>query len=96
MQKNANRLIFINLDKTQAQVDQGPQHKTGYTKPNKRKWEIALNTLVQETIPEQNFNGSSPKINNWQMGSHERESFCKTMDTVNSTKWKPTDWENLH
>jgi hypothetical protein len=24
------------------------------------------------------------------------QSFCKAKDTVNRTKWQPTDWENLH
>lgn len=38
--------IFIALQKTQVQLDQGPQHKTRYTKSNRR----ALNTLVQETF----------------------------------------------
>jgi hypothetical protein len=28
--KNENRSIFAILDKTQVQVDKGPQHKTGY------------------------------------------------------------------
>jgi hypothetical protein len=23
------------------------------------------------------------------------QSFCKAKDTVNKTKWKPTDWENI-
>jgi hypothetical protein len=32
MYKNANSSILINLHKTQIQVDQGRQHKSGYTK----------------------------------------------------------------
>jgi hypothetical protein len=23
------------------------------------------------------------------------QSFCKAMNTVNGTKWQPTDWENI-
>jgi hypothetical protein len=23
------------------------------------------------------------------------QSFCKAKDTVNKTKWQPTDWENI-
>ena len=23
-------------------------------------------------------------------------SFCKAKDTVNKTKWQPTDWEDIH
>jgi hypothetical protein len=24
------------------------------------------------------------------------KSFCKAKDTVNRTKWEPTDWENIY
>jgi hypothetical protein len=51
MQKNASRNISINLHKTEFEVDQRPQHKTGYIKSNRREMpkEIALNLFVQET-----------------------------------------------
>jgi hypothetical protein len=35
MFKNASRSVYTILHKTQVQVDQKPQHKTGYTTSNK-------------------------------------------------------------
>jgi hypothetical protein len=35
--EDANRSISITLHKTQVQVDQRPQHKTGYTKSDRRE-----------------------------------------------------------
>lgn len=29
------------------------------------------------------------------MRPHETKSFCKTNDTVNETKWQPTEWEDI-
>ena len=38
-QKNENRPIFVTLYKAQVQVDQRPQHKTGYTESNRKESE---------------------------------------------------------
>jgi hypothetical protein len=45
MEKNANRSIFITLQKTQVQMDQRPQHKTVYTKSSKEKVGICLELI---------------------------------------------------
>ena len=37
MQKKENKFISITLHKTQVQVDQRSQHKTRYTKSNRKK-----------------------------------------------------------
>ena len=50
MQKNTKRYVHTNLDKTQVNVDQRPQHKSSCIEPARRKkLEIELNTLTQET-----------------------------------------------
>jgi hypothetical protein len=33
------------------------------------------------------------RINKW--GLIKLQSFCKAKDTVNKTKWQPTDWEKI-
>jgi hypothetical protein len=45
--KNANTPIYISLNKTQVQVDQSPQHKTGHSKSSKKEsGGTALNILA--------------------------------------------------
>jgi hypothetical protein len=34
-----------------------------------------------------------PRINKWNL--IKLQSFCKAKDTVNKTKWQPTDWEKI-
>jgi hypothetical protein len=29
------------------------------------------------------------------MAPHKMEIFCKAKDTINRTKWQPTDWERI-
>jgi hypothetical protein len=35
----------------------------------------------------------SSRIDKWDL--KKLQSFCKAKDTVNRTKWQPTDWDNL-
>ena len=37
MLKNVNRSIFITLSKTQVQINERPQYKTGQTEPERRE-----------------------------------------------------------
>ena len=48
MQKNANRFIFINLQKTQFQIVSRPQHETRYTKSNRREVRNSLEHIGTE------------------------------------------------
>jgi hypothetical protein len=34
-----------------------------------------------------------PRIDKWNL--IKLQSFCKAKDTVNRTKWQPTDWEKI-
>jgi hypothetical protein len=34
-----------------------------------------------------------PRIDKWDL--MKLQIFCKTKDTVNRTKWQPTDWEKI-
>jgi hypothetical protein len=47
MYQNENRFIFITLPKAQVQVHQGPQHKTRYSKSNRRENRKELLTYWQ-------------------------------------------------
>lgn len=52
-------------NRTQVQVDQRPQHKTGHTKSNRREsGELPSTYWQRRQIPEQNTNRSGTKINN--------------------------------
>jgi hypothetical protein len=86
------------LHTAQVQVDQGPQHKTRYTKLNKRESGKSLDFLVtggnflNRTLMAQALRST---IDKWDL--MKLKSFCKAKDTVNRTNQQPTDWEkNLH
>ena len=38
-------------------------------------------------------NAVRSKIDKWDL--IKLQSFCKAQDTVNKTKWQPTDWEKI-
>jgi hypothetical protein len=89
--KSANRSISIILHKTQVSVDQRPQHKTGYTNPDRRDWEKSF-----EGTSTENFLNKTPiaqtlssTINKWNLG--KLKSFCKAKNPVKRTKKQPTD-----
>jgi hypothetical protein len=82
--------------KAQVQVDQGPPHKTRYIESNRREsgesfkhmgtGEIFLNrTLIAYAL--------RSRIYKWDL--IKLQSFYKAKDTVNRTKWQPTDWERI-
>ena len=87
--KNDNRSIFVILQKTQIQLDQGGQHKTRYTDSNKREsgkepwthWHGAkfLNITLRSKIDKRNL--------------MKLKSLCKAKDTANMTNSEPTDCE---
>ena len=94
MRKIANRSILIILHKTQVQVDQRPQHKTGYSKTNRRESGDSLEC----TDTEENF------LNRTQMVQALRSTVNKldlmTLKTfynaraiINRRKRQPTWWE---
>ena len=77
-------------------MDKGPPHKTGYTDSNRIKvgknseymgtGDIFLNrTLIAYAL--------RSKTNKWDL--IKLQTFCKAKDTVNRTKWQPTDWEKI-
>jgi len=94
MYKNANGSILFTLYKAQVEVDQGPPHKTRYTKTNRRKigeeksfkhmgtGEIFLNRTSMAYALRTEFN-------KWYL--IKLKSFCKAKDTVIKTKCQPTD-----
>jgi hypothetical protein len=80
--------------KAQVQVDQGPQHKTGYAESNKREsgkepQYISTGEIFLNKTP--TAQALCSKINKWYL--IKLKSFCKAKDTVNRTKWQPTYWE---
>jgi hypothetical protein len=76
-------------------VDQGPPHKTRYTETNRKEsGEEPQAHGHKGNFPEQNTNSLCSKFKNFIDGTYKLQSFFKAKDTVNSTKWQPTDWEN--
>jgi hypothetical protein len=70
--------------------------KTRYTESNRRESGEEHQTHGHRgKFPEQNTNALCSKINNRQMGLIKLQSFCKAKDTVNRTKWQPTDWKKI-
>jgi hypothetical protein len=78
---------------------QGPLHKARYTENNRREsregpWAHGH----RGNFPEQKTNSLHSKIKSWQMGPHKiakQKQFCEEKNTVNRTKWQPTDWERI-
>lgn len=65
MGNNENRFIFMTLNETEMQGDQGPQHKTAYTTSHGRENEKDFSIhWYRRQFQEQNFNGSCSKSNN--------------------------------
>ena len=56
-----------------------------------------MNTWIWGKVPEQNTirskNALRSKTDKWYL--IKLQSFCKGKDTVNRTKWQPTDWEKV-
>jgi len=77
-------------------VDQGPPHKTRYTETNRKDTGEQPQTVV---IGENVLNRTSmacavrSNIDKWYLIKFQ--NFCKVKDTVNRTKWQPTDWEKI-
>ena len=84
---NANRCIFVTLNKIQVQVDQKPQHKPETLNIMKEK---VVNSL-ERISAENNFLNIAPTtqalksaLNNLDL--MKLSSFCMTKDTINRTK----------
>ena len=78
-------------------MGQGLPHKTGYTETNRKE---------SGEEPQTHGNKGKKFLNRIQMDYALRstidkwyliklQSFCKAQDTVNRTKWQPTDWEKI-
>ena len=87
MQKNANRYIIITLHKTQVQVDHRPQHKTRYTKSNRKESGNCLecvgtgDKLLSRTPVAQALRLTIDKCD-----LMKQKSFCKAKPTINKTR----------
>jgi hypothetical protein len=75
-------------------VDQGTPHKTRYTDTNTRE------SREEHMDTEEIFLNRTPiayalrlRIDKWDL--IKLQSFCKAKNTVNRTKWQPTDWEKI-
>jgi hypothetical protein len=91
------------LHKAQLQVDQGPQHKTRYTKSNKREsgkepqthWHRQI--FLNRTPMAQALRLRVDKLKKKKRGDKgdlmKLERFCKVKDIDNRTNQQPTDWE---
>ena len=96
MQKNANRYIIITLHKTQVQVDHRPQHKTRYTKSNRKESGNCLecigtgDKLLSRTPVAQALRLTIDKCDLMKL-----KSFCKAKPTINKTKQQSTEWGKI-
>jgi hypothetical protein len=79
-------------------VDHGLPHKTRYTELNLLKEKVGKRFKYIRTW--ENFLKRTPTaqalrstIDKWDF--IKLQSFCKAKDTVNRTKWQPTDWEKI-
>jgi hypothetical protein len=82
------------LYKDQVQADQGPPYKTRYTEFNRREKSLenigTLKNFLNRTPMAQALRST---IDKWDL--MKLKSFCKAKDTVNKTKWQPTDSEKI-
>lgn len=79
--------------KTYVQMDQRPQHKTRYTKCHRSR-EYPWTNWFRRQLPKQNTNISCNKTNN-KCDLRNLKTFCKAKNTINRTKWPPTQWEKI-
>jgi hypothetical protein len=80
----------------QVQVDQWPLRKTIYIESNRTESEDEPQTHGhRETFPEQTSRAYALRstIDEWDL--IKLQIFCKAKDTINRTKWEPTDWEKI-
>ena len=49
--------------------------------------------VFRRQLPEQNTNSSGTKIRVNKRDLMKLKSYCKAKDTINRTKWQPTEWE---
>jgi hypothetical protein len=77
-------------------MDQGPPYKTRFKEPNRRE----SGKEPQTHWHRENLLNRTPmayalrsRIDKWDR--IKLKSFCKAKDTVNRTKWQPTDWEKI-
>ena len=82
--------------KAQVQVDQGPPHQPDTLKLIKKK----VGKILKHMGTGENFLNRTPtpyalrsSIDKW--GLIKLQSFCKAKNTVNRTKWQPTDCEKI-
>jgi hypothetical protein len=97
MSKNANKSGFITQQKSQVQVDQRLQHKTGYAKSNRR--ESGRNSL-QLIGTEDSFLNRTPTahalrstVSTWNL--IKLRGSCRAKDIINRTKQQPTEWVKI-
>ena len=78
-------------------MDLGPPHKTRSTETNRRESGEETQTYGHRgKFTEPNTNGLCSlrsTIDNWDLVKLQR--FYKVNNTVNKTKWQPTDWEKI-
>ena len=77
-------------------MDQGPPHKTRHTDTSRKELgktleDIGTGRKFLYKIPIANAPRS--RIDKWDL--IKLQSFCKAKDTVNGTKWQPTNWEKI-
>jgi hypothetical protein len=69
--------------------------KTRYTESNRiESWKEPQSHWHRGTFPEQSTNGSDSKISNDKWDLVKLKGICKRKETINKTKWQPTDWQN--
>ena len=91
-----NAYLLISLYKDQVQVDQGTPHKTTYTETYRGQSEEEHRThghrgkfLNRTAMP----CAVRLRIDKWDL--IKLQTFCQEKDTLNRTKWQPTDWEKI-
>ena len=84
------------MHKTQVQMDQWPQHKPATL----NLIEVKVGNTLEHIGTGNHFLNITPEaqtlretINKWDL--LKLKSFCKAKDTVNKTKWQPTEWEKI-